>query len=322
MNHFSVMKLGARRYRDYDDQSVEGALQRVIDDGWSLRKAAKEFKIPYGTLNNRYHGRHIKCNGGQTIFNLVEERSILKCAGVCGEWGFPLNLSDLRHMAKNLLDMQGRSVRQFNNNLPGVDWVHSLLTRHKKDITQRLAANIKRARADYFNNLENTLKNVPACNVYNYDETNLVDDPGRKKLLYRRGVKYPERVCNYTKSATTIMMCGSASGVLLPPYIIYRSEKMWNQWTENGPKSSPCCSERCCASGSRYNRTSHGWMDAETFTDWFKSAFLPHAERLEGRKVLIGDNLASHFTDEVINLCETNNIGFACLPKNATHLCH
>ncbi|KAB0804586.1 hypothetical protein PPYR_01556 [Photinus pyralis] len=141
-------KLGARRYRDYDDQSVEGALQRVIDDGWSLRKAAKEFKIPYGTLNNRYHGRHIKCNGGQTIFNLVEERSILKCAGVCGEWGFPLNLSDLRHMAKNLLDMQGRSVRQFNNNLPGVDWVHSLLTRHKKDITQRLAANIKRARAD------------------------------------------------------------------------------------------------------------------------------------------------------------------------------
>ncbi|KAB0803064.1 hypothetical protein PPYR_00034 [Photinus pyralis] len=32
-------------------------------------------------------------------------------------------------------------------------------------------------------------------------------------------------------------------------------------------------------------------------------------------------NLASHFTEEVIRLCEENDIGFVCLPKNATHLC-
>nr|CAH7712405.1 unnamed protein product [Callosobruchus chinensis] len=191
-----------------------------------------------------------------------------------------------------------------------------------------MAANIKRSRAsvsrddikNYFDHLRTTLQDIPPSNVFNYDETNVQDDPGKKKMLFRRGTKYPERVCNFTKSATTIMMCGSASGMLLPPYIIYKSERMWLQWTENGPKGSPCCNKRCCALGARYNRTEHGWMDAQTFTDWFTSAFLPHAKELEGRKVLLGDNLSSHFTNEVLQLCRENNIDFVCLPKNSTHL--
>ncbi|KAJ8943861.1 hypothetical protein NQ314_009631 [Rhamnusium bicolor] len=42
---------------------------------------------------------------------------------------------------------------------------------------------------------------------------------------------------------------------------------------------------------------------------------------VEGKKVLIGDNLSSHFTKEVLQLWKENNIGFVCLPPNATHLC-
>lgn len=116
------------------------------------------------------------------------------------------------------------------------------------------------------------------------------------------------------------MMCGSASGVLLPPYVVYKAEKLWQQWVDMGPKGEPCCKERCCSSGSRYNRTHHGWMDGQTFTDWFESSFLPHAKRLPGRKVLLGDNLSSHFTDSVITQCQENDIAFVCLPKNSTHL--
>ena len=61
-------------------------------------------------------------------------------------------------------------------------------------------------------------------------------------------------------------------------------------------------------------------METKYFTDWFETMFLPHAKCLEGRKVLIGDNLASHFT-EVLHLCELNNISFVCLPANSTHIC-
>lgn len=140
-------------------------------------------------------------------------------------------------------------------------------------------------------------------------------------MIFQRGVKYPDNVINFTKSSVTIMLCISASGDILPPYVVYKAANLWDSWREGGPKGAPCCEKKCCAKGSRYNRSNHGWFDAICFTDWFKTCFLPHAKLLDGRKVLIGDNLSSHFTKEVLQLCKRNNIDFVCLPPNATHLC-
>jgi len=88
----------------------------------------------------------------------------------------------------------------------------------------------------------------------------------------------------------------------------------------NGPKGFPCCTDPCCSRRRRYNRTSHGWIDAATFSEWFRSTFLPHAYRLPGRKLLIGDNLSSHFSPDVLKSCEENNIAFVCFSPNSTHL--
>ena len=51
--------------------------------------------------------------------------------------------------------------------------------------------NIKRQRAavshdiiiDYFDNLSETIKDVLASHIMNYDETNLNDDPGHRKVI-------------------------------------------------------------------------------------------------------------------------------------------
>lgn len=47
---------------------------------------------------------------------------------------------------------------------------------------------------------------------------------------------------------------------------------------------------------------------------------LPHEERQQGRKVLIGDNLSTHIQQEIIYECKQNDINFVCLLKNSTHL--
>ncbi|KAF2888406.1 hypothetical protein ILUMI_17767 [Ignelater luminosus] len=44
------------------------------------------------------------------------------------------------------------------------------------------------------------------------------------------------------------------------------------------------------------------------FQDLFESSFLPHAKRLAGKKVLIGDNLVSYFNPHVLKLCEENDV--------------
>jgi type IV secretory pathway VirB4 component len=91
-----------------------------------------------------------------------------------------------------------------------------------------LAENIKRARAavcpetinEYFDNLDTSLQDVKPKNVVNYDETNFVDDPGRRKVIVRRSVKHAEKIIDSSKTATSVMFAGTASGRLLPLMIV------------------------------------------------------------------------------------------------------
>lgn len=159
---------------------------------------------------------HIKKPGAQTVFSETKERT----------W---------------------RVVTKFDNNLPGVEWAYSLLRRHKDEYSQTVASNIKKARAkvsrvsliEYFDNLKPIVEGLLSSNIFNYDETNMSDDPGQKQGIYRRGVKYLENVMNFSKSSTEVMVCGSADGVLLPPYIIY--VHLYDTWKERGSRGVPCC---------------------------------------------------------------------------------
>ena len=91
-------------------------------------------------------------------------------------------------------------------------------------------------------------------------------------------------------------------------YVVYKSVHLYDQWVEGGPP------------GARYNRPQSGCFHETTFTDWFFKMMLLKLCHLEGRKVLIGDNLSSHLSDAVIKACSQNNIVFAYLYPNATNL--
>ncbi|CAH2006173.1 unnamed protein product [Acanthoscelides obtectus] len=80
--------------------------------------------------------------------------------------------------------------------MPGCDWVKSFLKRHPQ-LSQKIAQNISHARAttdeeiinNFLDNLEVELEGIPASNIWNSDETNLVDDPGQTKIVIKRGTK-------------------------------------------------------------------------------------------------------------------------------------
>lgn len=97
MPRYYKKKVGTRTYANYSDASVEEALLKISDGELSILAASKKYGIPYGTLHNRYHGKHSKVVGGQTVFSNEEEKSILNAVIKCGDWGFPLSLMDLRY---------------------------------------------------------------------------------------------------------------------------------------------------------------------------------------------------------------------------------
>ncbi|KAJ2945180.1 hypothetical protein O0L34_g9250 [Tuta absoluta] len=186
-------RLGSREYRNYTERNLNSAVTDVAEGRLSIRGASVKYDIPYGTVYNKYYGKFGRKPGAQPVLSENEENIILKSAAKCAEWGFPLSLLDLRICAKTLLDKQGRSVSKFHNNLPGVDWAYSLLKRYKNEYSQRVATNIKKAKAavslaslgEYFDNLEGVVKDVPPSNIFNYDESNMSDDPGKKIGIYR-----------------------------------------------------------------------------------------------------------------------------------------
>jgi hypothetical protein len=73
-------------------------------------------------------------------------------------------------------------------------------------------------------------------NIINADGSNLRDDSGAKKAFFQREVKYAELVQDHTKSCISIMFASAASCVLLPPYVIYKSQGCYDSWGKEGPR--------------------------------------------------------------------------------------
>ena len=102
------------------------------------------------------------------------------------------------------------------------------------------------------------------------------------------------------------MACGSATGQWLPPFVVYKAKNIYEGWCQGGPV------------GTAYAYTKSGWFDMYVFQQWFQTVFLPAVKDIPGKKILIGDNLASHLNMEVIDQCSTNGIEFVCFPPNIT----
>ena len=70
----------------------------------------------------------------------------------------------------------------------GIDWLNGFMKQH--NLTKQITDNVKAACAEvnakvinnYFDHLEETRNNIPPSNIFNYDETNVTDDPGAQTV--------------------------------------------------------------------------------------------------------------------------------------------
>lgn len=142
----------------------------------------------------------VKSSESQPVFSADEETRFVAHAVALSLYGFPITTFDLRSTVNAYSDRICRKVPRFKNNFPGSDWAYGFMKRYSTLISQRTAKNITKARAstddkvieDFFTNLEKEITGIEPKNIWNYDETNLVDNPGCKKVITKRGAKYPE----------------------------------------------------------------------------------------------------------------------------------
>ncbi|KAJ8939984.1 hypothetical protein NQ314_010924 [Rhamnusium bicolor] len=157
------------------------------------------------------------------------------------------------------------------------------------NLSVRLASNIKRARAavglndicKFFNNIKGVLRDTDPQLVFNYDDTNVQDDPGAKKVIVPRGTKGVERVQQHSKAYVSIMLCGDAAGNLLAPMVVYKSGYLYENWLKGGTVYL-----------ARQGNSAGGWFVMILFEKWFFVILLRKIRALDSpeQKIVIADN--------------------------------
>ncbi|KAJ8892002.1 hypothetical protein PR048_004567 [Dryococelus australis] len=263
----------------------------------------KHYSIPLGTLSNKVRKKHTN-SIGRPLLSFVEHFIQVT------EWGFPFDTLDLRMMASAYLNIQGCTVPCFKNNIPSSDWVLAFLKRHRAKISKRMGRNIRTSSASlseklseqYFDCLAVTVmtedgSNVSPTNIFNYDETNLFDDPGQNNAFLRD--KYFEAV-----SKVQYPLCFVVQYVFLCClHMLAIKQNIYD----------PLVQKVVLEDTMQLQQGS--WFDIVTFSDWFETVFVPHVKGIQGKKLIIGDNPSSNSAN-----ASTRKHRIPCLPANSTHL--
>ncbi|CAF2107337.1 unnamed protein product, partial [Rotaria magnacalcarata] len=111
------------------------------------------------------------------------------------------------------------------------------------------------------------------------------------------------------KSHTTVLLTISAEDTCLPPYIICKSLRLYDQWC---PKN--------VIPGAVYNGTESGWIDENCFYDYLSKSFIPKTHNIARLLLLILDNHSTNLSIRTAKLAIQHNIHILCLPSHSTHL--
>ena len=89
--------------------------------------------------------------------------------------------------------------------------------------------------------------------LWNDDETGFCTAVASTRVLATRGAKdVHETAGGSGKDYITVLGAGSADGVRLPPYIIYKGVNLYAKWTERGP------------AGAKYGMSKSRWMEGKS----------------------------------------------------------
>ena len=104
----------------------------------------------------------------------------------------------------------------------------------------------------------------------------------------------------------TVIECGSATGQILPPFIIYAAKKLNHLWMQDE------------VTGSCYAVSDTGWVDQRLFFSWLKDHFL-HNAASHRPSLLLLDGHSSHFEPQSTEFTKEHDIVIFCLPPHTTH---
>ena len=302
---------------------TEEQMQAALDDvkrGVSGNRAADSNGIPRSTLKDRLSGRVVHgTNPGPVPYLTKDEESDLASHLLtAAEIGYGKTRRDVCCLVESYLKTKTKE------NLKGTKlsngWWERFLKRNQ-DLRLRVGDSTAGVRFDaitaenmdhYFNLLKGVYDefdfNEHPESLYNMDETGVPLCPRPPKIIAKKGQKKVRYRTSGQKTQITVLACGSATGQVQPPYIVFAAKQISPLWTVYE------------VNGSRFAVSDNGWVDQELFNFWLTNHFLPNAVSRRPLLLLL-DGHSSHFEPYSIQFAREHDVVIFCLPPHTTHEC-
>eukprot|EP00116_Pleurobrachia_bachei_P003132 sb/3463394/ len=328
-----MVRTYTRKAPKYSSDDLQKAIFESVTGKNTIRFCCKKYNIPYATLRSYVAESRLtqrsspldvsvpvqRVSGRNPALKLADEQYLVSAIIYAGELGWPFSKNMVLDVVQSFSNFRGIDT-QFKDNRPGEFWYYKFLKRHKLDISLRRPEVVTKARAkgltsdivtQFFDLAEKKAEEGgytdKRLRVWNTDETGLSTNATGSKLIYKRGTKDVQLIqANEGKAQYTVLFACSAAGEFLPPYVVYKSKHLHSTWVENGPP------------GTMYNCSDSGWMEMDTFAEWFEKLFVPHVKHYEKPLVLYFDGHASHMSARTIYLAIAEQIYLICLPAHTS----
>jgi hypothetical protein len=156
--------------------------------------------------------------------------------------------------------------------------------------------------------LENS---YPSDAIFNVDETGFaLGTTLPSKVLIRGGDTKAFKKISGRQEWITAIECIGASGVALPPLLIFKAKYTNSAWI---PASTP--------ENWKFSTSTSGWTSDNHAYEWLTTLFEFETRRNDGkRRLLLLDGHGSHLTARFIAFCLDKNIDLVVLPPHTSHI--
>ncbi|KAJ8937533.1 hypothetical protein NQ314_011801 [Rhamnusium bicolor] len=297
-----------RPYRNYTVADVEHAIE-AVRSGTSIASASRQFNVPRITLLYKVKGKYeVNCRiGPSTVLTSTEEQHLVKWLLTISDAGFPATRSQLLDSVQMIMKKLKRP-NTFHNDRPGRKWFHGFLKRNPQ-ISEKLTQTLTKARSEvneqkirsWFKEIETYVKSKHLQNIFS--------DPNRIFNVDETAFFFSTK-SNDDKECLTCLMGANASGMILPPMIVFCYERIPPDISNLMPK------------GWDSGKSESGWMNGQTFYEYMSNIFYPWliSKKIVLPVILFVDGHTSHLTMELSTFCLEHGIELAALYPNATHI--
>ena len=308
------------KYRSYSPEQMENAY-KLYQKGYSIYKAAKLSGVPKNTLRDRTAGLvSPKCikSGTPSLFSNTEESDLVQHSKETSVLGYGYSRKQLANLISDTAIFLGKRPK----NLPRVSqkWVTKFIHCHPElKCVKPRPLSMYRAKCctpavvnKYFTDLKEILEKYDLLTnpskMFNIDETGFSPEHCPPKVIGDKNVKL-QSVTSPRSFTTTVIGAASASGVIVPPYFVFKGKRSSNDLMEGA------------APGSSFSMSDSGWSNSTIFQDYLKNHFIKDVPNVGIENIVVFyDGHKSHVCGPLIEWANENKIILYILPPHTSHL--